>query len=74
MRSSSGGAERSAAHPGAPFTPAAAIDCGKRARLHAAQARQRADHRLCVPSSRAEPASARNSRWRENHMTIIKAR
>ena len=75
MRSSIGGwLEKSAIHPGAPLMPDAAIDCGSEPGCMPPRRMSAPIIGRGVPSSRAEPASARNSRRRENHMTIIEAR
>ena len=68
------GLEKGAVHPGVPLIPDATIDCGSAPGCMPPR-RMRAPIIGCgVPRRRAEPASARNSRWRENHMTMIEAR
>jgi hypothetical protein len=57
----------------APAMPMAAMLLGSSA-VHAAQAGQGVDHGLRRPISWAAPASARNSRWRENQATMMAAR
>ena len=62
----------SAITPPPPVMPNACSACGSSPGCEAAEPAQRVDHRLRLPSSRALPASARNSRQRENHATIMR--
>ena len=75
MRCSIGGCvEKSAMKPGLSLMPNALIDSGSARRLDAAERLQRATIGFGEPSRLADAASARNSRRRENHVTIIDAR
>ena len=74
MRASIGGwVENSAAKPGLSLIPDAAIDFGNSPGSIPPRRASAFTIGSVLPSSFAEPASARNSRWRENQATMIDA-
>ena len=76
MRASIGGCvAKSAITPPLSVMPKPLIACGSSPGSSPPSRAQRIDHRrrACRGTAR-EPASARNSRWREKHATIIDAR
>ena len=74
MRASIGGwLANSSIHAGRPAMPAVATFCGSSPASSPPRRRSAPTMGWALPISCAAPASARNSRWRENHATMMLA-